>query len=131
MGIRESEAPRSHLPGATHVDSSAAPNSSAGAAAFGVVSVLAACSTSAWMFIASRALLGIAGAILPPPMLSLIFKAGAPAQSPADVRVRGLRAGERRAEVGHGGVGCRETDRQELAAQVHEDGPSSQPENTR
>src|SRR6266511_2871620 len=83
------------------------------------------------MFIASRALLGIAGAILPPPMLSLIFKAGAPAQSPADVRVRGLRAGELRAEVCHGGVGSRETDRQELAAQVHEDGPSSQPENTR
>jgi DHA2 family multidrug resistance protein-like MFS transporter len=45
----------------------------AGAAAFGVVSVLAAFSTSAEMLIASRALLGIAGATLAPSTLSLIF----------------------------------------------------------
>jgi DHA2 family multidrug resistance protein-like MFS transporter len=44
-----------------------------GAAAFGVVSVLAAFSTSAEMLIASRALLGIAGATLAPSTLSLIF----------------------------------------------------------
>ena len=44
-----------------------------GAAAFGVVSVLAALSTSAEMLIASRALLGIAGATLAPSTLSLIF----------------------------------------------------------
>jgi MFS transporter, DHA2 family, multidrug resistance protein len=45
----------------------------AGAAAFGVVSVLAALSTSPEMLIASRALLGIAGATLAPSTLSLIF----------------------------------------------------------
>jgi DHA2 family multidrug resistance protein-like MFS transporter len=44
-----------------------------GAAAFGVVSLLAAFSTSAEMLIASRALLGIAGATLAPSTLSLIF----------------------------------------------------------
>jgi MFS transporter, DHA2 family, multidrug resistance protein len=44
-----------------------------GAAAFGVVSVLAALSTSPQMLIASRALLGIAGATLAPSTLSLIF----------------------------------------------------------
>jgi MFS transporter, DHA2 family, multidrug resistance protein len=44
-----------------------------GATAFGVVSVLAAVSTSAEQLIASRALLGIAGATLAPSTLSLIF----------------------------------------------------------
>ena len=44
-----------------------------GAAAFGVVSLLAAFSTSAEMLIGSRALLGIAGATLAPSTLSLIF----------------------------------------------------------
>jgi MFS transporter, DHA2 family, multidrug resistance protein len=44
-----------------------------GAVAFGVVSVLAALSTSSEMLIASRALLGIAGATLAPSTLSLIF----------------------------------------------------------
>jgi MFS transporter, DHA2 family, multidrug resistance protein len=44
-----------------------------GAAAFGVVSLLAAFSTSAEMLIVSRALLGIAGATLAPSTLSLIF----------------------------------------------------------
>jgi DHA2 family multidrug resistance protein-like MFS transporter len=44
-----------------------------GAAAFGVVSVAAALSTSSEMLIASRALLGIAGATLAPSTLSLIF----------------------------------------------------------
>jgi MFS transporter, DHA2 family, multidrug resistance protein len=44
-----------------------------GAAAFGVVSVFAALSTSPEMLIASRALLGIAGATLAPSTLSLIF----------------------------------------------------------
>jgi MFS transporter, DHA2 family, multidrug resistance protein len=44
-----------------------------GAAAFGVVSVFAAFSTSPEMLIASRALLGIAGATLAPSTLSLIF----------------------------------------------------------
>lgn len=44
-----------------------------GAAAFGAVSVLAAFSTSAEMLIASRALMGIAGATLAPSTLSLIF----------------------------------------------------------
>ena len=44
-----------------------------GAAAFGVLSVLAAFSTSPEMLIASRALLGIAGATLAPSTLSLIF----------------------------------------------------------
>jgi MFS transporter, DHA2 family, multidrug resistance protein len=43
-----------------------------GAAAFGVTSVLAALSTSAEMLIATRALLGIAGATLAPSTLSLI-----------------------------------------------------------
>ena len=43
-----------------------------GAAAFGVASVLAAFSTSARMLIATRALLGIAGATLAPSTLSLI-----------------------------------------------------------
>jgi DHA2 family multidrug resistance protein-like MFS transporter len=43
-----------------------------GAAAFGVASVLAALSTSAEMLIATRALLGIAGATLAPSTLSLI-----------------------------------------------------------
>ena len=44
-----------------------------GAAAFGIVSLLAAFSTSAAMLIASRALMGIAGATLAPSTLSLIF----------------------------------------------------------
>ncbi len=44
-----------------------------GAAAFGAVSVLAAFSVSAEMLIATRALLGIAGATLAPSTLSLIF----------------------------------------------------------
>jgi DHA2 family multidrug resistance protein-like MFS transporter len=44
-----------------------------GATAFGVVSVVAALSTSSEMLIASRALLGIAGATLAPSTLSLIF----------------------------------------------------------
>ena len=44
-----------------------------GAAAFGVLSLLAAFSTSADMLIVSRALLGIAGATLAPSTLSLIF----------------------------------------------------------
>jgi DHA2 family multidrug resistance protein-like MFS transporter len=44
-----------------------------GAAAFGVVSVVAAFSVSPEMLIASRALLGIAGATLAPSTLSLIF----------------------------------------------------------
>ncbi len=44
-----------------------------GAAAFGVVSVAAALSTSPQMLIASRALLGVAGATLAPSTLSLIF----------------------------------------------------------
>jgi MFS transporter, DHA2 family, multidrug resistance protein len=44
-----------------------------GAAAFGAVSVAAAFSTSPGMLIASRALLGIAGATLAPSTLSLIF----------------------------------------------------------
>jgi DHA2 family multidrug resistance protein-like MFS transporter len=44
-----------------------------GAAAFGAVSLLAAFSVSAEMLIASRALLGIAGATLAPSTLSLIF----------------------------------------------------------
>ena len=44
-----------------------------GAAAFGVVSVAAAFSTSPEMLIASRALLGIAGATLAPSTLSLLF----------------------------------------------------------
>ena len=44
-----------------------------GAASFGAVSVLAAFSTSAEMLIASRALLGLAGATLAPSTLSLIF----------------------------------------------------------
>ena len=43
-----------------------------GAAAFGAASVLAAFSTSAEMLIATRALLGIAGATLAPSTLSLI-----------------------------------------------------------
>jgi MFS transporter, DHA2 family, multidrug resistance protein len=43
-----------------------------GAGAFGAGSVLAACSTSAEMLIATRALLGIAGATLAPSTLSLI-----------------------------------------------------------
>src|SRR6266498_3859783 len=43
-----------------------------GAAAFGVTSVLAAFSTSAAMLIATRALLGLAGATLAPSTLSLI-----------------------------------------------------------
>jgi MFS transporter, DHA2 family, multidrug resistance protein len=43
-----------------------------GAAAFGMASVLAAFSTSAEMLIASRALLGVAGATLAPSTLSLI-----------------------------------------------------------
>src|ERR1051325_5555502 len=43
-----------------------------GAAAFGVASVIAAFSTSAEMLIATRALLGIAGATLAPSTLSLI-----------------------------------------------------------
>ncbi|MDQ3054582.1 MAG: MFS transporter, partial [Actinomycetota bacterium] len=44
-----------------------------GAAAFGVVSVIAAFSVSTEMLIVSRALLGIAGATLAPSTLSLIF----------------------------------------------------------
>jgi DHA2 family multidrug resistance protein-like MFS transporter len=44
-----------------------------GAAAFGVVSLLAAFSTSAGMLIVSRALMGVAGATLAPSTLSLIF----------------------------------------------------------
>jgi DHA2 family multidrug resistance protein-like MFS transporter len=44
-----------------------------GAAAFGALSILAAFSTSPEMLIASRALLGIAGATLAPSTLSLIF----------------------------------------------------------
>jgi MFS transporter, DHA2 family, multidrug resistance protein len=44
-----------------------------GAGAFGVFSVLAALSTSPEMLIASRALLGVAGATLAPSTLSLIF----------------------------------------------------------
>jgi DHA2 family multidrug resistance protein-like MFS transporter len=44
-----------------------------GAAAFGAVSILAAFSTSPEMLIASRALLGIAGATIAPSTLSLIF----------------------------------------------------------
>jgi DHA2 family multidrug resistance protein-like MFS transporter len=44
-----------------------------GAAAFGVVSILSAVSTSPEMLIASRALLGIAGATIAPSTLSLIF----------------------------------------------------------
>src|SRR5580765_4994163 len=43
-----------------------------GAAGFGVASVLAALSTSTWMLIGARALLGIAGATLAPSTLSLI-----------------------------------------------------------
>jgi len=43
-----------------------------GAAAFGATSVLAAFSTSTWMLIGARALLGIAGATLAPSTLSLI-----------------------------------------------------------
>jgi DHA2 family multidrug resistance protein-like MFS transporter len=57
-----------------------------GAAAFGVVSVLAAFSTSPEMLIVSRALLGIAGATLAPSTLSLIFSMfhdGSPASRPA------------------------------------------------
>src|SRR5205085_7981787 len=44
----------------------------AGAAAFGVASVLAAFSSSAGMLIAARAVLGVAGATLAPSTLSLI-----------------------------------------------------------
>ena len=44
-----------------------------GAAAFGAISILAAFSTSAGMLIASRALLGLAGATVGPSTLSLIF----------------------------------------------------------
>jgi MFS transporter, DHA2 family, multidrug resistance protein len=44
-----------------------------GAAAFGVVSVLAALSATAGQLIAARALLGVAGATLAPSTLSLIF----------------------------------------------------------
>jgi DHA2 family multidrug resistance protein-like MFS transporter len=44
-----------------------------GATAFGIVSLLAAFSTSAGMLIASRALMGVAGATLAPSTLSLIF----------------------------------------------------------
>src|SRR5687768_12737704 len=44
-----------------------------GAGAFGIVSVIAAFSTSAEMLIASRALLGVAGATVAPSTLSLIF----------------------------------------------------------
>ncbi|MGH3612068.1 MAG: MFS transporter [Pseudonocardia sp.] len=44
-----------------------------GAAAFGIVSLLAAFSTSAEMLIVSRALLGVAGATIAPSTLSLIF----------------------------------------------------------
>jgi DHA2 family multidrug resistance protein-like MFS transporter len=45
----------------------------AGGAAFGVVSVLAALSTSPGQLIAARALLGVAGATLAPSTLSLLF----------------------------------------------------------
>src|SRR5262249_39400950 len=44
-----------------------------GAAAFGLLSILAALSTSPGQLIAARALLGIAGATLAPSTLSLIF----------------------------------------------------------
>jgi len=44
-----------------------------GAAAFGILSILAALSTTPEMLIASRALLGIAGATIAPSTLSLIF----------------------------------------------------------
>ena len=44
-----------------------------GAASFAVVSVLAAFSTSSGMLIATRALMGLAGATLAPSTLSLIF----------------------------------------------------------
>ena len=44
-----------------------------GAAAFGMVSILAASSTTPGMLIASRALMGVAGATLAPSTLSLIF----------------------------------------------------------
>src|SRR6187397_353235 len=44
-----------------------------GAASFGAVSILAAFSTTPEMLIASRALLGVAGATLAPSTLSLIF----------------------------------------------------------
>ena len=44
-----------------------------GAAAFGAVSILAAFSTSAEMLIATRALLGLAGATVAPSTLSLLF----------------------------------------------------------
>ncbi|MEA2575532.1 MAG: transporter, family, multidrug resistance protein [Chloroflexia bacterium] len=44
-----------------------------GAAAFGITSLFAAFSTSAEMLIASRALMGVAGATLAPSTLSLIF----------------------------------------------------------
>jgi MFS transporter, DHA2 family, multidrug resistance protein len=44
-----------------------------GAGAFGIVSILSAISTSPEMLIASRALLGIAGATIAPSTLSLIF----------------------------------------------------------
>lgn len=44
-----------------------------GAACFGAVSIMAALSTSASMLIASRALMGVAGATLAPSTLSLIF----------------------------------------------------------
>lgn len=43
-----------------------------GAAAFGMASILAACSTSAAMLIAARAVLGVAGATLMPSTLALI-----------------------------------------------------------
>src|SRR3954462_1493139 len=43
-----------------------------GAATFGAASVLAACSRSAGMLIAARAVLGVAGATLAPSTLSLI-----------------------------------------------------------
>ena len=43
-----------------------------GAGAFGVASILAAFSTSTWMLIGARAILGIAGATLAPSTLSLI-----------------------------------------------------------
>src|SRR6476469_2461381 len=44
-----------------------------GAAAFGAISILAALSNSAGMLIATRALLGLAGATVAPSTLSLIF----------------------------------------------------------
>ena len=44
-----------------------------GATAFGIVSLLAAFSSSAGMLIVSRALMGVAGATLAPSTLSLIF----------------------------------------------------------